>query len=89
MSITATPIAQLLNGSVPIDQHVCINGWVRSKRTSKGGFSFIHVNDGSCLANIQAVADESLANYTSEVSELGTGCAVQIEGTLVASQGRD
>lgn len=88
MSIPATPIAKLLDGTVPTDQRVRINGWVRSKRTSKGGFSFIHVNDGSSFDNIQAVADAELANYATDISELGTGCAVEIEGTLVASQGR-
>ena len=44
-----------------------VNGWVRTRRDSKGGFSFLEINDGSCFANIQVVAGENLANYTSEV----------------------
>ena len=67
---------------------VTIKGWVRSRRTSKGGFSFIHVHDGSCFDTIQAVADGALANYESEISELATGCSVIIEGELVESQGK-
>ncbi len=74
--------------NAPLDAAVTIEGWVRSKRTSKGGFSFIHVHDGSCFDTIQAVADGSLGNYESEVAELGTGCSVRITGKLVASQGK-
>lgn len=88
MTIPTFPIKALLDHTVEAGASVRINGWVRSKRASKGGFSFIHVSDGSCFDTIQAVADESLSNYVSEISELGTGCAVEITGTLVESQGR-
>ena len=53
---------------------VQLSGWVRSKRTSKGGFSFIHLNDGSCLSNLQVVADGGLKNYESEIDKLAVGC---------------
>ncbi len=74
--------------NVPFDTTVTIQGWVRSRRTSKGGFSFIHLHDGSCFDTIQAIADGALDNYESEIAELGTGCSVRVTGTLVASQGK-
>lgn len=87
-AMTPTPIKNILNHTVPADTEVCIQGWVRSKRASKGGFSFIHLHDGSCFDTIQAVADETLDNYTSEIGRLGTGCSVRITGKLVKSEGR-
>ncbi|MFH1730080.1 MAG: asparagine--tRNA ligase [Planctomycetota bacterium] len=67
---------------------VTIRGWVRTKRDSKGGFSFVELNDGSCLSGLQVVADESLANYESDVQRLVTGCCVQVEGELRESPGK-
>ncbi|MEM7097253.1 MAG: asparagine--tRNA ligase [Pseudomonadota bacterium] len=81
-------IKSLLNHSVAPGTPVTIKGWVRSRRTSKGGFSFIHIHDGSCFDTIQAVADGALENYESEIAELSTGCSVVIQGELVASEGR-
>jgi asparaginyl-tRNA synthetase len=63
-------------------------GWVRTRRDSKAGLSFLHVNDGSSLDNLQVVAPESLANFTDEVLHLTTGCAVEVAGTVAASQGK-
>ncbi len=84
----STPISDLLSHKIDIDTDVVIEGWLRSRRTSKGGFSFLHVNDGSCLDNIQAVADGELDNYEAEIMELNAGCAVKITGTLVESAGK-
>ena len=81
-------ILAILNHDIPIDTPVTIEGWVRSRRTSKGGFSFIHVNDGSSLDNLQAVANADLANYEAEIAELNTGCAVRVSGQLVESSGK-
>ena len=66
-----------------------VKGWVRSRRDSKadGGLSFITVHDGTCHDPIQVVARRDLTNYESEVVRLSTGCAVEVDGTLVASQG--
>jgi len=66
-----------------------VKGWVRSRRDSKadGGLSFITVHDGTCQDPIQVVARRDLSNYESEVIRLSTGCAVEVDGTLVASQG--
>ena len=63
-----------------------VSGWVRTRRDSKG-FSFIEVNDGSCLKNIQIIAPSSLPNYD-EIQRLTTGSAVSISGSLVPSQGK-
>ena len=67
---------------------VIVKGWVRTKRDSKGGFSFLEINDGSCLAGIQVVADHNLASYQAVADQLHTGSSVAVTGKLVASQGK-
>ena len=64
---------------------ITVMGWVRTRRDSKGGFSFIEINDGSCLSNLQVIVDEKVENYDTDVRNLQTGCSVRISGTLVAS----
>ncbi|MFA6030224.1 MAG: asparagine--tRNA ligase [Elusimicrobiota bacterium] len=64
-------------------------GWVRTLRCSKGGFSFITLNDGSCQASIQVVAEGKLPNYESEVVRLTAGCSVRITGAVVQSPGKE
>ena len=59
-----------------------IRGWVRTRRDSTGHFSFLEINDGSCLANLQVIADESLPNYNSQVRKLTAGCSVRVAGEL-------
>ncbi len=66
---------------------VTVSGWVKSRRTSRGGFSFIALNDGSCFADLQVVADQALGNYA-DIVELGAGCALQVTGTVAESQGK-
>jgi asparaginyl-tRNA synthetase len=83
-----TSIKNLLNHEVAVGSLVEIRGWVRSRRTSKGGFSFIHLHDGSCFDTIQSVADAALPNYASDIEQLVTGCSVIIRGELVESQGK-
>jgi len=78
----------MLKGKVPIGQVVTVHGWVRSKRDSKAGISFIAIHDGSAFDSIQAVVPNDLVNYESEVLPITTGCAVAITGELVASQGK-
>ena len=67
-----------------IGSDAAVHGWVRTVRNSKAGLSFIELNDGSSLANLQVVADENLANYD-EVSGLGTGTAIEVFGAIVES----
>jgi asparaginyl-tRNA synthetase len=65
-----------------IGKKVRLQGWVRTRRDSKGGFSFIELNDGSCFGNVQIVADGNLPNYESEIKKLNVGCSVTIEGEV-------
>ncbi len=68
-----------------IGREVLLQGWVRTRRDSKGGFSFLEVNDGSCLGNVQVIADNTLPNYTQEILHLGAGCSIAVEGIVQAS----
>ena len=81
-------VKQLLAGKQPMDTEVTIRGWVRSRRDSKAGISFIAIHDGSCFDAIQAVVPESLVNYKNEVLSITAGCSVVVTGVLVASQGK-
>lgn len=68
-----------------IGRHVRLQGWVRTRRDSKGGFSFIELNDGSCQGNLQVVAPDALSNYDSVVKHLHTGASVVIDGEVKSS----
>jgi asparaginyl-tRNA synthetase len=82
-----TRIAEILS-SGEIGARFTIMGWVRTKRDSKGGFSFIEVNDGSCMSSLQMIADERLPNYKDEILSLNTGCSIKVTGLLAASPGK-
>ncbi len=86
--MTHTPISHVVTGRLPVDQSVKIAGWVRTRRDSKAGLSFIHVSDGSCFATLQIVAPKDLSNYESEVLHLTAGCSIIATGKLIASQGK-
>lgn len=62
-----------------------VHGWVRTRRDSKAGFSFIELNDGSCFGNLQVVAEGSLENYDSEIKKLSAGSSIVVRGSLVES----
>ncbi len=81
-------IADALAGRAPVGKEVTVKGWVRTRRDSKGGFSFVAVNDGSCFDSIQVVAANALPNYASQVMHLTAGCSVVCTGKLVKSQGK-
>ena len=81
-------VRELLAGKQDVDTQVTVSGWVRTRRDSKAGFSFIHLSDGSCFNPIQVVADADLPNYATEIQRLTTGCAVVAVGKLVESKGR-
>jgi asparaginyl-tRNA synthetase len=68
-----------------VGRSVRLQGWVRTRRDSKGGFSFIELNDGSSLANVQVLADGSLPNYASEVLHLSVGSSVTVDGLVKSS----
>src|SRR5438067_5015732 len=80
-----TPIKTALQGEAPIDA-IQVQGWVRTRRDSKD-FSFVELNDGSSLRNLQIIARNSLANYA-DIQKLTTGASLRVTGALIASQGK-
>jgi asparaginyl-tRNA synthetase len=80
-------VADVIGGQAAAGAQVTVQGWVRTRRDSKAGLSFIQVHDGSSLAPLQVVAQASLPNYEADVLHLTAGCAVECTGTLAASQG--
>jgi len=71
-----------------VGREVYVQGWIRTRRDSKGGFSFLEINDGSCFDNIQIIADGKLSNYESEIKKLTAGCSVTVEGAVKESAGK-
>src|SRR5271154_4470574 len=65
-----------------IGRQVRLHGWVRTRRDSKGGFSFLELNDGSCFGNVQVIADAQLPNYESEIKKLPVGSSVTVTGEV-------
>jgi asparaginyl-tRNA synthetase len=84
----ATSIAAVLAGQQPVGSRITIEGWVRTRRDSKAGLSFLAVHDGSCFDPLQVVAPAELPNYQTDVLRITSGCAVRVTGELVASQGK-
>jgi asparaginyl-tRNA synthetase len=81
-------IAAVLGGQIPLGRQVTVQGWVRTRRDSKAGLSFVTVHDGSCFEPLQVIAPAELPNYASEVTHLTAGCAVRASGELVTSAGK-
>jgi len=81
-------IADIQAGKAKVDSTVTVRGWVRTRRDSKAGLSFIHLHDGSCFDPLQVVAPNELDNYESDIQHLTAGCAIEATGTLVESQGK-
>lgn len=79
-------IAEILRSGQP-DESLQVQGWVRTKRESKG-FAFLEVNDGSSLASLQVVIDKNLTDYEILLKKANTGAAVELSGVLVVSQGK-
>src|SRR5437868_6135655 len=78
-------VRSVLAGQAPSDAAVTIRGWVRTRRDSKAGLSFVHVSDGSSFHPLQVVAQAALPNYAGEIQKLTAGCAVEATGTIVPS----
>src|SRR5690242_7412328 len=83
--MTSFTCAEILGGKAPQDHAVTVKGWVRTRRDSKAGISFVHVSDGSSFHPVQVVAPNTLTNYASEVLHLTAGCAVEATGRVVPS----
>src|SRR5262245_12091021 len=86
MDANARQVKEILAGG-RAGERVRAQGWLRTARHSKG-VSFLDLTDGSCLAGLQVVCEPGLSNFESEVRRLDTGCAVEIDGELVQSQGQ-
>jgi len=80
-----TSCADVLSGRAPKDASVTIRGWVRTRRDSKAGISFVNVSDGSSFHPVQVVAPSTLPNYSEEILKLTAGCAVEATGSIVPS----
>ena len=86
---TGTPIASLLaSDASAAGTSIELTGWVRTRRDSKAGISFIQISDGSCFDAFQIVAPSDLSNYENEILKLTTGCAIRCRGELVESRGK-
>lgn len=81
-------ISDLLAGKVEADTEVTVKGWVRTRKDSKAGFSFINLHDGTCFNPIQVIAPGELENYQSDILKATTGASMVVQGKLVASQGQ-
>jgi asparaginyl-tRNA synthetase len=82
-----TMVKQLVENKVSLDTIVTIKGWVRSRRDSKAGLSFLSINDGSSFNSVQVIAENSLDNYNTDIIKLTKDCSVVIRGKVVASLG--
>jgi asparaginyl-tRNA synthetase len=78
-------VRAILSGQAPKDAPVTVKGWVRTRRDSKAGISFVHLSDGSSFHPLQVVAPSGLANYADEVLKVTAGCAVEATGSIVPS----
>jgi asparaginyl-tRNA synthetase len=85
MNKTQFSVREILAGAAPKDVLVTVKGWVRTRRDSKAGISFVHLSDGSAFHPLQVVAPNTLANYTDDILKLTAGCALAATGTIVPS----
>src|SRR5258708_1661069 len=85
MDTSELNVRAILAGQAPTETSGTAKGWVRTRRDSKAGISFVHLSDGSSFHSVQVVAPNTLANYSDEVMKLTTGCAVEATGMVVPS----
>ena len=85
MDDKSSSVRAVLAGEAPADKPVRVHGWVRTRRDSRAGISFVHLSDGSAFQPLQVVAPNTLPNYESEVLHLSAGCAVEATGRVVPS----
>ncbi len=86
--IAQATVRDILSGRLETGTPVVVKGWVRTRRDSKAGLSFIHLHDGSCFAPVQVVAPRELPNYETEILRVTAGCSLVVQGQLVESQGK-
>lgn len=86
--MTVAVVKDILAGKYAVGDEITLRGWVRTRRDSKAGFSFINLHDGSCFDAVQAVAPNTLANYEHDVLKLTTSCSIAVIATVTESQGQ-
>ena len=86
--MTHAVIKDVLAGRYAVGEHITIKGWIRTRRDSKAGISFLAVHDGSCFDALQAVAPAELNNYEDEIKRLTTACSVVVSGVVARSEGQ-
>ncbi|WDI78518.1 asparagine--tRNA ligase [Candidatus Purcelliella pentastirinorum] len=77
-----TSITHIIEGKLLTETKITINGWVKTKRTSKIGITFISINDGSCLENLQIIIKKNIHNYKNNILKLTTGCSIKVKGII-------
>ena len=85
--MTHAPVVDVLSGKYAVGETVTVKGWVRTRRDSKAGLSFIALHDGSCFDPVQVIALNSLQGYE-EIQRLTAGCSLEVTGTVKASEGK-
>lgn len=85
--MTHVPVVDVLQGKYAVGTALTVKGWIRTRRDSKAGISFLAIHDGSCFAPVQAVVPNTLSNYESDVLRLTTSCSVEVTGVVKASEG--
>ncbi len=75
-------------GNLSKDDRVLLKGWIRTRRDSKAGLSFLHLHDGTCFDPVQVVVQSDLSNYETDVQRLTSGCSVEVIGMIAESQGK-
>ncbi|MGP1931232.1 MAG: asparagine--tRNA ligase [Arsenophonus sp. ET-YP4-MAG3] len=83
------PIIKVLQNHIIIGKKITVRGWVRTKRDSKAGFSFLSVYDGSCFNSLQIIVNNELNNYKNEILYLTTGCSIEVTGIVKPSKGQE
>lgn len=86
--MSVVSVAAVLAGQIVVGSEATIRGWVRTRRDSKAGLSFLAIYDGSCFAQVQVVVNNNLENYHNEILHLTTGCSVVVRGQVVESPGK-
>ena len=81
-------ISQVLGGAAKVGDTITVQGWVRTRRDSKAGLSFVQIHDGSCFDTFQLVCQQTLENYESEIKKVTTGCSLRCTGEVVQSAGK-
>ena len=85
--MTHVPVVDVLQGKHAVGTTLTVKGWIRTRRDSKAGISFLAIHDGSCFAPVQAVVPNTLSNYENDVLRLTTSCSVEVTGVVQASAG--